>query len=275
MVRHDDRPAGFWLCSSDGVRLSARHDPPLVDGRVVGGTVEGAVDFAVVVAHGFTGSWARPAVRGVVEALRTIGAGVVSFDFRGHGASAGSSTVGREEVLDVEAAVSWARELGYSRVATLGFSMGAAVVVRHAALAGGVDAVVAVSGPSRWHYRGTRPMRLLHLGVNTWAGRAVLRHGFSTRVSPAPWDPPPEPPDAVVNRIAVPLLVVHGDADHYFPLEHALWLARTAGPAATLWIERGFGHAENAAPPGLTARIAAWIAAAALPVPDPSARMRP
>ena len=68
------------------------------------------------------------------------------------GGTAGPAVTARSatEVLDVEAVVDWARELGYERVATVGFSMGATIVVRHAALCAGVVAVAAVSGPSRW-----------------------------------------------------------------------------------------------------------------------------
>ena len=83
-------------------------------------------------------------------------AGVVTFDFRGHGRSGGLSTLGDKEIDDLDVAVRYARELGYQRVATVGFSMGGSVVLRHAALRGGVDAVVSVSGPGRWYYRGTR-----------------------------------------------------------------------------------------------------------------------
>jgi pimeloyl-ACP methyl ester carboxylesterase len=55
-----------------------------------------------------------------------------------------------------------------------------------------------------------------------------------------------------------PLLVVHGSADAYFPVEHARWLALAGGPGVDLWIEPGFGHAETAASPELVARIGAW-----------------
>jgi pimeloyl-ACP methyl ester carboxylesterase len=165
-------------------------------------------------------------------------------------------------VLDVDAAVAWARSLGYSRVVTLGWSMGAAVVIRHAALYPGVDAVVAASGPSRWHYQGSRPMRTVHRAIRTRLGRWVLATRFDTRVGTSRWDPPPEPPDAVAGRIApIPLLVVHGDADHYFPVEHARWLALAAGPTGELWIEPGFTHAERGAGPELVARIADWAVA--------------
>ncbi|HET9656160.1 MAG TPA: alpha/beta fold hydrolase [Kineosporiaceae bacterium] len=240
-----DRP----LVTADGVRLSARHEP----------AGPGSPDLAFVVAHGFTGSWRRPDVQAVVSGLRRSG-GVVCFDFRGHGGSAGLSTVGDLEIQDLDAAVRWARELGYARVATVGWSMGAAVAIRQAALLRGVDAVVAVSGPSRWHFRSTPAMRLVHLAIETWAGRAVTATFFGTRIVASGWQPPPEPPDALVGRIApVPLLLVHGDADPFFPLDHARWLARAAGAGAHLWVEPGFGHAENAASPELIARIAAWV----------------
>jgi pimeloyl-ACP methyl ester carboxylesterase len=269
------RGRGSVLLASDGVRLSVRHDPPL--GRHLR-------ELAFVVAHGFTGSWRRPDVRAVVGSLRRgaaargVPAGVVSFDFRGHGESTGESTVGDLEVLDLDAAVGWARLLGYRRVVSVGWSMGACVAVRQGAVRREpVDAVVAVSGPSRWQYRGTAPMRRLHLGVETRAGRQVLARAYATRVCRDRWSIPPEPPDAAAARLRpTPLLVVHGDQDLYFPLDHARWLVDSAqgsargsaGESAQLWVEPGFGHAETAATPDLVRRVAAWVCATVAPAPD-------
>jgi pimeloyl-ACP methyl ester carboxylesterase len=248
------------LTTTDGVRLAARHDPADV------ATDDG---LAVVLAHGFTCSSYRPATRRTVAALTPF-AGVVSFDFRGHGRSGGASTVGDREILDVAAAVQWARSLGYTRVATLGFSMGAAVVVRHAALHGEVAAVAAVSGPSRWYYRGTTPMRRAHWVIERRLGRLVGRVALRTRVAPGGWDPVPEAPHEVIGRIApTPLLIVHGDADGYFPLEHAEKLFAAATEPKKLWVEPGYGHAETAASPELLTRIASWLATAALPAAQP------
>jgi fermentation-respiration switch protein FrsA (DUF1100 family) len=219
-----------------------------------------------VVGHGFTGSWRRPAVRRVAGVLSGNG-GVVSFDFRGHGRSGGHSTVGDREPLDLSAAVAWARELGYQRIATLGFSMGAAVAIRHAALHGradGIHAVAAVSGPSRWYYRDTVPMRRAHWVIERRLGRLVGRLILRTRVAATGWDPIPEPPHQAVAMIApIPLLIVHGDADHYFPVDHARTLYERAGEPRQLWLEPGFGHAENAASDDLVRRIGAWLADAA------------
>jgi fermentation-respiration switch protein FrsA (DUF1100 family) len=247
-------PQTTTLRTEDGVAIDACHDP----------AVSGRRDLAIVVAHGFAAL-----LSGEVGADGEVG-GAVSFDFRGHGRSGGVSTVGDLEVLDLQAAVAWARELGYARVATLGFSMGASVVVRHAGLYGrldgGVAAVAAVSGPARWYYRGTLAMRRAHWVIERPVGRLVGRVALRTRISPAGWDPVPAPPHELVARIApTPLLVVHGDADHYFPVEHGEQLFAAAKEPKELWIEAGFGHAENAAPDELLRRIGGWLASASQP----------
>ncbi|MCC9740795.1 alpha/beta fold hydrolase [Streptomyces sp. MNU89] len=259
----------------------------------------------IVVAHGFTGSLDRPAVRRVAEVFAEHAA-VVTFSFRGHGRSGGRTTVGDREVLDLAAAVRWARSLGHRRVATVGFSMGGSVVIRHAALYGPnapadgpvpglpgpptppalpgppgaagterdrptehdrrtearTDAVVAVSAPARWYYRGTAPMRRVHWVVTRPAGRLVGRYGLRTRIDTRDWDPVPLSPVGSVPLIApVPLLVVHGDRDAYFPVDHpySLLAAAPSPDAVELWLERGMGHAENAVAPPLLHRIAGWL----------------
>ena len=60
-------------------------------------------------------------------------------------------------------------------------------------------------------------------------------------------------------RIApIPLLVVHGDQDQYFPLEHPEALVAASGGHAEYWLETGMGHAEKAATPELVTRLAAF-----------------
>ncbi|WP_399087317.1 alpha/beta hydrolase family protein [Streptomyces sp. BBFR2] len=255
------------LLTADGVRIEAAYTPR--SGAVTAGGKGSADDLALVVAHGFTGSLDRPALRRAAAAFHGRAA-VVTFSFRGHGGSGGRSTLGDREVEDVAAAVRWARTLGHRRVATLGFSMGGSVVLRHAALhpahrgrtAAHTDAVVSVSAPARWFYRGTAPMRRLHWAVTRPAGRLVSRVGLRTRVHPGDWDPVPLSPVAAVPLIApVPLLLVHGDRDPYFPLDHPRTLYAAADPATCdLWLEPDFAHAENAAGPALLARIGGWIA---------------
>ncbi|WP_206184756.1 alpha/beta hydrolase [Thermoactinospora rubra] len=238
------------LVTKDGVRIDGAHTP-------------GPPELGIVLAHGFTGSWRCRDTRRIAHVLSRFG-GVVAFDFRGHGRSGGQTTVGDLEVLDVDAAVRHARVIGYRRVAVVGFSMGAATAVRHAGLHGGVDAVVSVSGPARWYYRGTRPMRQVHWAIERPVGRWAARVVKRTRIARGPWDPVPMPPHEAAALISpTPLLVVHGDADSFFPVEHAHQLFAAAREPKELWIEPGYGHAESAASPDLVRRIGRWVSAAA------------
>ncbi|QNP71361.1 alpha/beta fold hydrolase [Streptomyces roseirectus] len=259
-------PMRTFLSTADGVLIDSVYDPRSVVYET-GALRDGENDtsgppgdhLAFVVSHGFTGAADRPHVRRVAEALRRYGS-VVTFSFRGHGASGGRSTVGDREVLDLAAAVRWARELGHARVVSVGFSMGGSVALRHAALhPGDADAVVAVSAPARWYYRGTAPMRRLHWLVMRPEGRLVGRYGFGTRIHHQEWDPVPLSPVEAAARIApTPLLVVHGDRDGYFPLDHPRSLAEAAAGHAELWLESGMGHAEHAVSDGLLGRIGDW-----------------
>ena len=243
------------LETSDGELLTAVHVPRPASA----GVPAGSRDVALVVAHGFTGSVERPGLRSVARGLSPY-AGLLLFDFRGHGGSTGVSTLGDREVLDLQAAVAAARGLGYRSAVTCGWSMGSSVVLRQAGLSGGVDAVIAVSGPSRWHFRDSSPMRKLMWLVETKAGRAVARRAYNVRVGDA-WTRDPESPLEVVGKIApIPLLIVHGRDDHYFGVDHAQALYAAAGQPSELWLVDGFGHAEAGATPELLDRIGRHVA---------------
>jgi pimeloyl-ACP methyl ester carboxylesterase len=237
------------IVTDDGVPIDAVHLP-------------GPAGLGIVIAHGFTLNWQRAAVWRVARRLNRFG-GVVSFDFRGHGRSGGESTLGDREIRDVEVAVAYARELGYTRIATVGFSMGGSTVLRHAGLIGGVDAVVSVSGPGRWYYRGTKPMRRVHFAIERRLGRMYVRNFLNTRITAGRWEPVPMPPADAAARIApTPVLIVHGDQDSFFPVDHAEQLYAAARDPKDLWIIPGMGHAESAMKPALLDRIGGWLLSA-------------
>jgi uncharacterized protein len=194
--------------------------------------------------------------------LRRFGE-VRALDFRGHGGSGGGSAVGGDpEVLDVDAAVRTARADGADAVVTLGLSMGGGAVLRQAALGRHrPDAVVSISAVSRWYVRDTPPMRRVHWLLETSVGRTVVSRAVRLRLD-EPWLTPPPAPLQVVSRIApTPLLLIHGDSDEYFPLEHFRTLAQAAGPTATTWVVPGFGHAESGATAPLVERVGRWASA--------------
>ena len=256
------------LVTQDGVLIDAVHLPP--QGRPEPDQLASRRrDLALVVAHGFTMTWQRPMIWKLVRRFNQH-AGVVTFDFRGHGRSGGLSTLGDKEIDDLDVAVGYARELGYQRVVTIGFSMGGSVVLRQAALRGGVDAVISVSSPGRWFYRGTVAMRRVHLAAERRLGRAFSKYALNTRISPEGWPTPdPMPPAEAAARISpTPLLIVHGDQDIYFPPDHGQALYDAAREPKELWLIPGFGHAERHTDDALVDRIAAWADKAATVSPN-------
>lgn len=213
---------------------------------------------AVVVGHGITNHVRKPFVRRILARLANR-VSVIALDFRGHGRSGGRSTVGDSEVYDIAAGVALAKRRGHRSVATLGFSMGGSVVLRHAALdPGAVGAVVSVSSPSRWWIRDTAPMRRVHWLLEVPHGRLAAR-ALGLRIG-APWATVPASPIELVHRISpTPLLIVHGTEDHYFPPEHARRLHTAAGDPSELWLLPGMRHAETAMTPESIDRITGWL----------------
>jgi pimeloyl-ACP methyl ester carboxylesterase len=217
------------LTTNDGVELSAlAYGPP--DAVV-----------AIVVGHGFTGTQRNPKVVQLARTLAARGFGVYTADFRGHGASAGSSTFGEQEVLDMEAVVALARSR-HQRVVTVGASMGAFVALRHVGLGGKVDGVVAISSPAFGTIPRMPRARLLGRLVRSERGRRLLaRQG--TRVGP--FAPVSIAPIELAPIIATtPVAIVHGGRDRYVPLSEARALADRLGSSRRLVVLPHFGHGE-------------------------------
>lgn len=254
------------LRTADAVTLAAT----LLPGPT--GAVGGA-SVGIVMAHGFSGSAARPEVWRVAAGLAEH-VPVLLVDLRGHGQSGGTSTVGDREVLDVDAGVGFLRAAlaPGATVVTCGWSMGGSAVLRQAGLGERLvhghavvhrpDAVVSISSPSRWYALDTAAMVGVHWLAMSAVGRLVARWAFGVRIDPAGWrHHPVSPTEAAAGIAPLPLLVVHGDRDNYLGPEHGDALAAAAGPAAVLWQVEGFGHAENGADEALLDRLGAYVLA--------------
>lgn len=261
------------------------------DGHSIYATRRGAGAITVVVVHGITGghhhgSHAR--ILGWFEKYFQV----IAIDQRGHGKSSGTCTLSHLEVQDVDAAINWAKELGAKKVVLVGFSMGAASVVRTAALAtlniesqeyplydqglevkNVPDAVISIGGVSHWWYRGSRNMRLMHALVKYRFGQKFLEKSGRVRLGENTWPDeraenrqviqPLDPADSVSVIAKRPLLIVQGKYDDYFPRHHGDTLAKraleVADSKAEYWFEEDMGHAESATTEVLVDRIANWI----------------
>lgn len=114
------------LITDDGVRLAAWYTPPR----------KGVV---ILLAHGYGDN--RP--EWIHALLAKKGYGVLAWDARAHGESGGDiSTIGYLEVLDVKAALEYVlAQPGVEHVGAWGGSMGAATLIRAAAIFPAIEAV--------------------------------------------------------------------------------------------------------------------------------------
>ena len=199
---------------------------------------------ALVIVHGFT--YTRYGSAKYMPLFRSLGFSILAIDLRFHGASGGgNSTFGWREKDDLRAWLDWTlAELGEGgQVGTHGESMGAAIVLQHAAIDPRVSFVVADCPFAELDrllaYKLRRDFHLPAfplLGLSE-AAAALLTGGMRFREI--------RPIDAAA-KIEAPVLFVHGDADTFIPpgssvAMHAARLA--AGLPSSLYLAPGAGHA--------------------------------
>lgn len=210
---------------------------------------------SVVLVHGFCASSDDPAVVAVAQSLLSQGFDVVSYDARGHGRSAGESTLGDLEQHDVSAAVALARERTRD-VVLVGASMGAIAVLRHAATDPDLRGVVTVSCPARWTLPVNPAAAAAAVMTRTPVGRAVLARTLKVRVARR-WTNP-VPPVGLVSQIQVPVAVIHGAADRFIPMKAAHELYAHAPAERSLDLVPSMGHAYDELATDPIGRGVAW-----------------
>ena len=191
----------------------------------------------VVVMHGYTSCRAAPYVMGLIRALASEGYRVVAFDFRGHGESGGTTTIGpREARLDAPAIVGYVREHYPGRpVVLVGYSMGAVVAIM-AGDAVGAAAVVADSPYTsldqvvpRWLKR--------EMGVPEAYSRLIGLYGSLLAGESLSFGP------AHLQSIDLPLLVIAGTRDPLITPAEAREIAAKSCCGEAV-IVQGAGHVE-------------------------------
>jgi pimeloyl-ACP methyl ester carboxylesterase len=158
--------------------------------------------------------------------LHRAGYNVMLIDFRGHGESdERPTTIGRREVLDVQAALDWLEAEGVGRrVGGLGMSLGASALVNTALVDPRLDALVFDSLFADW-------------------GDTDFAEDY--RLSPD-WLVPGVPsPEELLPQIHVPIFIIHGTADILTNVDHADRLFKAANEPKFIWINDS-GHAWSA-----------------------------
>ena len=258
------------LVTADGVRLAARWWRP----RPADATGE-----AVVVVHGFCARKDAPAVELIALQQSAAGRLVLTFDLRGHGESDGATTLGRDEGLDVDAAVAAARRecdhvvvvgssmggvatiehmAGTDRVATIGHMAGTEGIARNPdGGPGRADGAVIVATPARWRVPRTARGVLALVITQTGPGRAVAVRRLGTRVAVRPSRG--REPVVRLREVTRPVAVLHGLADRFVAPSAARLLHGALTGPRLLELVPGMGHGFCPAAAGPIDDAVAWV----------------
>jgi len=240
----------FWCDAEDGVRLA--------------GTRLGVnEDTAIVIAHGFMAYRTKPRWRVLAEGLANHFT-IYTFDMRGHGQSTGACTGGEKEMRDVHAVVSYARSRGHRRVVTVGGSLGGIAVIGEAAEYRDVDGMIAISSPAEWSTSDSKMVKRMTWLFTSSLGRAIARRVMGTTIN-LEWGNPAPPADVIGSIAPIPVLIVHGADDHFFPSADAELLYARAGEPKRLLILPKFGHAEDGFTPEFAEQLAGEVEALVSP----------
>jgi uncharacterized protein len=215
----DPADAGIYfrdvtLTTADGLHLAAWYVPAVDPATPANAPT-------ILLAHGLFDR--KESMLHIVPWLHEAGYNVMLFDFRGHGKSdKAPTTIGRKEVLDIEAALDWLEAEGVAeKVGGIGMSMGAAALVNTAAQDARLDALVLDSLFANWSDTDfAKDYRL-----------------------PPDWLVPDVPnPEELMPKVHVPIFIIHGTADILTKVDHAYRLYNAANEPKQLWINDA-GHA--------------------------------
>jgi pimeloyl-ACP methyl ester carboxylesterase len=186
----------------------------------------------------FQGRFSEFAVR-----LHERGFAVLLIDLRGHGASGDARfSFGLAERRDILGAVDWLMAQGFraGSIGVLGVSMGAASAIGAAAADPAIGALVAdcsyaeIEPLMQRHWGAASGLPDIFLPSTLFMGRFILGMDLATA----------RPVTEIDDIAPRPVLIIHGSADAFTPVEHGRALA-AAAPAAEYWEVPDAGHARS------------------------------
>lgn len=194
----------------------------------------------IVFSHGYAGDCSPDML--YVPFFNGAGYNVLLFDYRGHGASDGTSTsLVYFERGDLLAALDYLRSRGIERVGLMGFSMGGAITLSTAPLSPMV--VGAVSDSTFGELKCIISNAAVERGASPWLAGLIgfLVEAFAClrlranlfSADPIHW----------VGRIAPrPVLLMHGEKDEAIPVSEVHRLFHAAREPKELWTVPGANH---------------------------------
>ena len=186
---------------------------------------------------------------GSVAWLPAAGFEVFLFDYRGYGLSQGAPELDGLH-LDVEAALAQVSARAPDKLVVFGQSLGGSLALTALAdspLRARVGALIADSAFAG--YRQVAREKLAGFWLS-WPLQWPLAWSIDDRYRPT---------QAIARLAPLPVLLIHGSADHTVPPAHAEQLYAAAREPKTLWLVPGAGHIEALRRPELRERLSAWL----------------
>lgn len=211
-----------------------------------------------IIGHGVTGNKDRPWAVALAEALEKAGFNALRFSFSGNGKSGGKfedCTI-TKELKDLKTVVDAAEEEGYHRVCYIGHSMGAAVGVLAAAKDERIELLVSLSGMGDAKGFLEREFGELKPGKDVmWENEECpLSQTFVDDLNKI------DNVFAKTEKIEVPWLIVHGDADDVVPVEEGQKMYASAYEPKEIVILPGVDHLYSGdGAEKMTAEVVAWL----------------
>lgn len=200
----------------------------------------------IVLSHGFpepqqragTPSYGYPQLAARLAA--ETGAAVLTFDFRGTGASGGDFSLGGWRADLVTAIETMRAVAGIETIWLVGFAAGATLSICAAGEDPSIGGVAAFAPPAEFLERGGDPRKFV---AQARAAGVIRTRGYPPDVAAWAREWREVRPTELVTKVPPrPLLIVHGANDEIVPLTDARELADAARPTAELRVLAGAGH---------------------------------
>lgn len=212
----------------------------------------------VIIGHGVTGNKDRPWAVGLAKALEEAGISSLRFSFSGNGESEGKfedCTISKE-VKDLKAIINVAEDEGFHRICYAGHSMGGAVGVLSAVKDERISLLISLSGMVY-----TKKFAETEFGDQK-PGKGCMWGTEECPLSQAFVDDMNKIDNvlAKTEKIEVPWLIVHGDADDVVPVDEGREIYGAAYEPKELVILEGVDHVYN--DDGLekmTSAVTSWL----------------